>query len=85
MMNTMDDYVDNAPYAEVGEAIEHAIHEAEQPFHGQADFSNVVVKSVEEMGIAAGTYNTITGEIAIRKDLLCNREAIANVLPRLNS
>lgn len=83
MMNTMDDYVDNAPYAEVGVAIERAVHEAEQPFNGQADFSDVVVKSVDEMGIAAGTYNTITGEMAIREDLLRNREAIATLLPHV--
>ena len=83
MMNTMDDYVDNAPYAEVGKAIEDAMHQAERAFHGQADFSNVVVKSVEEMGIAAGTYNTVTGELAVRKDLLCNREAIATILPHV--
>lgn len=81
-METIGDYIEEMRGTELGALLEREVARASR-IRGGRDFRNIGVKSVGEMGEAAGTFHTGSKEVHIRKDVVSTRRGIQKLVAKV--
>lgn len=78
-MKTIETYMKDMKGTELGDLLAKEVAEASS-IRGGRDFKNIGVKSIAEMGDAAGIFHTASKEVNVREDVVCTRRGIAELV-----
>lgn len=81
-METIGDYIEKMKGTELGGLLAQEVARASR-IRGGRDFKNIGVKSVGQMGEAAGTFHTGSKEVHVREDVVSTRRGVQELVAKV--